>query len=152
MTAPIKLPIQQVCAPLPFSVIPEYATVGAAGFDLIAALTRTMLLYPGQRTRIPTGIAVEVPIGYELQIRPRSGFAWKNGITIINSPGTIDSDYRGEIAVILLNTDQSHHFDITPGMRIAQAVLAPVARANIVPVAELCATLRGVGGFGSTGV
>ncbi|HYP63274.1 MAG TPA: dUTP diphosphatase [Acidocella sp.] len=130
--------------------LPAYTTAGAAGADVLAAVSEPITIAPGGRTLIPTGFSMALPPGYELQIRPRSGLALKNGITLPNTPGTIDEDYRGEVCVILLNTS-SEPFIITRGMRIAQAVLAPVVRAAWEEVEDLDATARGEGGFGSTG-
>jgi dUTP pyrophosphatase len=130
--------------------LPAYASAGAAGMDLLAAIAEPVTLAPLQRRLIPTGIAMALPANYELQIRPRSGLALKHGITLPNTPGTIDEDYRGEIQVIMMNASDEH-FVITPGMRIAQAVLAPVVRAAWVEVETLDETARGAGGFGSTG-
>lgn len=131
---------------------PCYQTPGAAGLDLAACLPENegILLNPGAIRLVPTGIAIAVPEGFEAQIRPRSGLATKHGISMPNTPGTIDSDYRGEVLVPLINLGQDA-FSITHGMRIAQMVIAPVARATIVEVAELDDTRRGTGGFGSTG-
>jgi dUTP pyrophosphatase len=129
---------------------PTYASAGAAGADLLAAVTSPVEIPPGGRALIPTGFCLALPPGYELQVRPRSGLALKHGITLPNTPGTIDEDYRGEVSVIILNAgDQA--FTITRGMRIAQAVLAPVVRAKWSEVDELDDTSRGAGGFGSTG-
>lgn len=130
--------------PLPF-----YASSGAAGMDLCSTIE--LVLPPGQRALVPTGISVAIPEGWELQIRPRSGLAWKNGITILNSPGTIDSDYRGMIQIILFNSCVTD-FNIKRGDRIAQAVLAVVHRISWCEVKELDDTVRGLGGFGSTGL
>jgi dUTP pyrophosphatase len=129
---------------------PAYATAGAAGADVLAAVETSITIAPGKRALIPTGFCIALPSGYELQIRPRSGLALKNGITLPNTPGTIDEDYRGELGVIVLNTS-NEAFVITRGMRIAQAVLAPVVRAVWNEVDDLDATARGAGGFGSTG-
>jgi dUTP pyrophosphatase len=118
--------------------------------DLLAAVDKPVRIPPLGRVLIPTGIAIALPTGFELQIRPRSGLALKSGITLPNTPGTIDEDYRGEIQVILLNASDEH-FTVTRGMRIAQAVLAPVIRATWTEVADLDETQRGAGGFGSTG-
>ncbi len=131
--------------------LPDYATAGAAGMDILAAVAAPVTVPPGGRVLVPTGFAIALPPGFELQIRPRSGLALKHGITLPNSPGTIDEDYRGEVGIIVLNTGETE-FVITRGMRIAQAVLAPVARAAWREVASLEATARGDGGFGSTGV
>jgi dUTP pyrophosphatase len=128
---------------------PSYATAGAAGMDIIAAGRVTV--YVGQTALIPTGLCVSIPPGHELQIRPRSGLALKHRIIVANSPGTIDEDYRGEIGVILLNLGDDT-FIVNRGDRIAQAVLAPVIRGELIEVPELDKTARGEGGFGSTGV
>jgi dUTP pyrophosphatase len=130
--------------------LPAYATKGAAGMDLLAAVTASVTVEPGRRTLIPTGLAVALPPGYELQIRPRSGLALRHGIVLPNAPGTIDEDYRGEIQVIVLNAGDAP-FTVERGTRIAQAVLAPVVRAVWQEVASLDATARNAGGFGSTG-
>jgi len=130
--------------------LPTYATAGAAGMDLLAAIEKPINLPPAGRKLIPTGLAIALPPGYELQIRPRSGLALNYGIMLPNSPGTIDEDFRGEIQVIVINASMEH-FLITRGMRIAQAVLAPVIRAAWLEVEILDETLRGTGGFGSTG-
>jgi dUTP pyrophosphatase len=132
--------------PLP---LPEYATAGAAAFDLRA--DEDFVLTSGDRKVIPTGLAVEIPPGYELQIRPRSGLAAKFGVTVLNSPGTIDSDYRGEIGIILISFAFGKVQQFQRGERIAQAVLARVYKLPIEEVAELSSTDRGAGGFGSTG-
>ena len=131
--------------------LPEYATAGAAAMDLLAAVTAPVLVPPGGRVLIPTGLRVALPEGHEWQIRPRSGLALKHGITLMNSPGTIDEDYRGEVGVILLNTGPAD-FTVERGMRIAQAVLAPVVRAVFEVVVVLPESTRGKGGFGSTGL
>ncbi|MEO1293685.1 MAG: dUTP diphosphatase [Pseudomonadota bacterium] len=137
---------------LPHGVgLPSYATEGAAGADLAAAVSDAERLEPGARALIPTGIALALPQGWEAQIRPRSGLAAKHGITTLNSPGTIDWDYRGEIKVLLINHG-ALPFDIERGMRIAQMVVAPVARALWQETDDLEATARGAGGFGSTGI
>ena len=130
--------------------LPAYATKGAAGMDLLAAVQSPVTIEPGKCALIPTGFCIALPDGYELQVRPRSGLALKNGITLPNSPGTIDEDYRGEVGVIILNTGDTA-FEVTRGMRIAQAVLAPVVRAAWEEVDDLTETGRGAGGFGSTG-
>jgi dUTP pyrophosphatase len=130
--------------------LPSYATEGAAGMDLLAALAVPVTIPPLGRALIPTGLCLALPPGHELQVRPRSGLALRHGILVANSPGTIDEDYRGELAVILLNAGEAA-FEVTRGMRIAQAVLAPVVRAHWHEVADLDATDRGAGGFGSTG-
>ena len=128
--------------------LPEYATPGAAGMDVLAA--EDAVLAPGARHAVATGLAVAIPHGFEIQVRPRSGLALKHGITVPNAPGTIDSDYRGELKVILINHG-AEPFAIRRGDRIAQLVLAPVTRASWLAVDELDQTLRGEGGFGSTG-
>ncbi|MEI7713709.1 MAG: dUTP diphosphatase [Rhodospirillales bacterium] len=130
--------------------LPSYATDGAAGMDLLAAVTDPVVIAPGQRALIPTGLSIALVPGYELQIRPRSGLALRHGIVLPNSPGTIDEDYRGEIGIIVLNTGDAP-FMVERGMRIAQAVLAPVLRASWQEVDALDNTQRGCGGFGSTG-
>ncbi|WP_298436468.1 dUTP diphosphatase [uncultured Jannaschia sp.] len=131
--------------------LPTYATQGAAGADLHADTGgETITLPPGGRALVPTGLRVALPLGYEMQLRPRSGLALKHGVTLLNSPGTIDADYRGPLGVILINHGPEP-FEVTHGMRIAQAVIAPVIRANWVEVEELGLTTRGTGGFGSTG-
>jgi dUTP pyrophosphatase len=131
--------------------LPQYATAYSAGLDLEAAVDAPLTLKPGERTLVPTGLAIALPEGYEAQIRPRSGLAAKNGVTVLNSPGTIDADYRGEIKVILANLG-TEAFTVERGMRIAQMVIAAYTRAQWNVVETLDATERGAGGFGSTGV
>ncbi len=131
--------------------LPEYATVQSAAVDLLAAVTKDVVLTPGARTLIPTGLAIALPDGYEAQVRPRSGLALKNGITLLNTPGTIDADYRGEIGIILTNLGQED-FTVERGMRIAQMLIAPVTRLTWNAVSSLDKSERGSGGFGSTGV
>jgi len=133
--------------------LPSYETPGAAGADLRANLPdkRAIELPPGRRVLVPTGLRMAIPQGYEVQIRPRSGLALKRGIGLVNSPGTIDSDYRGPVGIILINWGQDY-FTIEHGMRIAQMVIAPVVQARFRPVASLDLTSRGSGGFGSTGL
>ncbi|TKB10633.1 dUTP diphosphatase [Desulforhopalus sp. IMCC35007] len=131
--------------------LPAYETEGSAGMDIMAAVTGDTIIEPGQITLIPTGFAVAIPKGYEIQVRPRSGLAVKNGITLINSPGTIDSDYRGEVKVALVNLGRGP-FTVTRGARIAQMIVAPVQRARLIEVEVLDKTKRGAGGFGHTGV
>jgi dUTP pyrophosphatase len=130
--------------------LPSYATSGAAGMDLLAAVSGPVTIPPGGRALIPTGLAVALPRGYELQVRPRSGLALRHGIVLPNSPGTIDEDYRGEVQVIVMNAGEAP-FAIERGMRIAQAVVAPVVQAAWREVVVLEATTRGERGFGSTG-
>lgn len=130
--------------------LPAYATKGAAAMDLLAAVAEPVVVPPGGRMLIPTGLRVALPAGHEWQIRPRSGLALRHGVTLVNSPGTIDEDYRGEVGVILLNTG-TEPFVVERGMRVAQAVLAPVCRAGFEEVVILPETQRGQGGFGSTG-
>jgi dUTP pyrophosphatase len=130
--------------------LPTYATAGAAGFDLLAAVAAPLVIAPGARALVPTGLCVALPPGHELQIRPRSGLALKHGIMLPNSPGTVDEDYRGEIQVIVLNAGDAP-FTVERGTRIAQGVLAPVTRADWEVVETLADTARGAGGFGSTG-
>ena len=131
-------------------MLPSYASDGSAGMDLLAAVTDPVTIAPGQRALIPTGLAIALPPGHELQVRPRSGLALHHGIVLPNSPGTIDEDYRGEIGVIILNTGDAP-FVVERGMRIAQAVLAPVLRVVWKEVDALDSTPRDAGGFGSTG-
>ena len=131
--------------------LPDYATAGSSGMDLLAAVDEAMELPPGKVGAIPTGLVFEIPIGMEIQVRPRSGLALKNSVTCLNSPGTIDADYRGEVKVILANLGHTP-FRIERGMRIAQAVLAPVLHAELITVEDLTDTDRSDGGFGSTGI
>lgn len=130
--------------------LPAYATNAAAGLDLLAAVAQETVIAPGGRALIPTGIAIALPPGYEAQVRPRSGLALKHGITVLNSPGTIDADYRGEVGVILVNLGRED-FVVTRGLRVAQLVVAAVARIAWQETAALPETERGAGGFGSTG-
>ncbi len=134
--------------------LPRYQTAGAAGLDVPANLPEAdragVTLGPGERRLVPTGLAVDVPEGYEIQLRPRSGLALRDGVTLLNTPGTIDSDYRGEIGVLLVNLG-AVPFTVTHGMRIAQMVVAPVVRAEVVEADEIGQSERGAGGFGSTG-
>ena len=143
------------CRQLPHGLglpLPAYQTSEAAGMDLAAALpgTAPLNLLPGERQLIPTGLVLEIPAGFEGQVRPRSGLALKHGITVLNSPGTVDSDYRGEVSVLLVNHGPQV-FVVERGMRIAQLVLAPVSRAVVVRAEALGETARGAGGYGSTG-
>jgi dUTP pyrophosphatase len=130
--------------------LPSYQTAHAAGLDLVAAVDAPVTLAPGERALVPTGIAIALPEGFEAQVRPRSGLAAHDGVTLLNTPGTIDADYRGEIRVILINHGAAP-FAVTRGLRIAQMVIAPVAHAAVVEVTALDDTARGAGGFGSTG-
>ena len=130
--------------------LPSYATDLSAGMDVRANIAEPVVLKPLERTLIPTGLRVELPTGYEMHLRPRSGLALRNGITLLNSPGTIDADYRGEIGVIIINLS-SEPFTINPGERICQAVVAPYTRVAWQPATELSDTDRGEGGFGHTG-
>jgi dUTP pyrophosphatase len=130
--------------------LPAYATAGSAGVDLAAALDRPLVLRPGARAAVPTGIALALPEGFEAQVRPRSGLALRHGLAVLNSPGTIDADYRGEVQVILANLG-SEPVTIARGERIAQLVVAPVSRVAFERVASLPPSARGAGGFGSTG-
>ena len=135
----------------PGARLPAYATGGSAGLDLCACLGESVLtLYPGERVRVPTGLFIELPEGYEAQVRPRSGLASDHGITVLNAPGTIDSDYRGEIQVLLVHLGQLP-FEIGDGQRIAQLVVAPVARVEWEETDRLGDSQRGAGGFGHTG-
>lgn len=131
--------------------LPRYETIHAAGMDLLAAIAADLTLLPGARAMVPTGLAIALPKDWEAQVRPRSGLAAKHGVTVLNSPGTIDADYRGEIAVILVNLGVEP-FTVSRGMRIAQMVVAPVARVRWLETADLDPTDRGAGGFGSTGL
>ncbi len=131
--------------------LPSYETSSAAGMDIRAALEEPMVLKPGERALIPTGLQMAIPHGYEAQIRPRSGLAIRNGITMLNTPGTIDADYRGEVKVIAINLGQED-FEVNHGDRIAQMVIAPVTQFPVVEVENLDETERGEGGFGSTGI
>ncbi len=132
------------------ALVPEYKTHDAAGADICARIDSPVVIPPGGRALIPTGVFLEIPQGYEVQVRPRSGLAFKKGITVLNSPGTIDADYRGEVGVLLVNLG-SEPWECTDGERIAQLVTAPVARSIFAPAASLSATARGEGGYGSTG-
>lgn len=131
--------------------LPHYATSHSAGMDLMAAIDQDIVLKVNQRVLVPTGISIALPDGYEAQIRPRSGLAFKNGITVLNTPGTIDADYRGEIGVVLINLGDKD-FTISREMRIAQMIIAPYIQAKFNEVEDLDSTTRGKGGFGSTGV
>jgi dUTP pyrophosphatase len=130
--------------------LPEYASPGAAGADVRAKLSQPLIIAPHRSALIPTGLKFEIPAGYEIQIRPRSGLALKNQVTVLNSPGTIDSDYRGEIQVILINHGDQE-FTVLPRMRIAQLIVAPVCKARFVKADELALSHRNCGGFGHTG-
>ena len=130
--------------------LPAYATEGAAGMDLVAAVTAPLTIGPGERALVPTGLCIALPAGHELQVRPRSGLAFKHGLTVANAPGTIDSDYRGEVKVLLINLG-AVPVEIARGERIAQLVIAPVTVADLITVEKLDETTRGIGGFGSTG-
>ena len=131
--------------------LPAYETEGAAGLDLRAAIAESVTLAPGARTLVPTGLAMQLPVGFEGQVRPRSGLALRHGVTVLNAPGTVDSDYRGEVSVVLINHG-NEPFTVTRGDRIAQLVIAPVSHARLSEVATLDETARGAGGYGSTGV
>ncbi|MEQ9115709.1 MAG: dUTP diphosphatase [Rickettsiales bacterium] len=144
----IKLKISSQSRDLP---MPKYETLGSAGMDLMASIDESIILSPGERKLIPTGLSIALPVGYEAQVRPRSGLAIKHGMTVLNTPGTIDSDYRGEIMVILANLSDVE-FKIERGMRIAQIVFAPVTRGEFSVVDNLDSTTRGEKGFGSTGI
>ncbi|MDP3371802.1 MAG: dUTP diphosphatase [Candidatus Paracaedibacteraceae bacterium] len=147
----MKISIQRFPHAVDFP-LPAYATEGSAGLDLIAAISEDVIIGPGERAMIPTGIAIHLPVGYEAQIRSRSGLAAKNGIIVLNAPGTIDSDYRGEICVVLANTDDKS-FVVAPGMRVAQMVVAPYTTVTLHEDGAFdMSTTRGIGGFGSTGL
>lgn len=145
--APVTIEVRRL---RPQAILPVYMTDLAAGMDLHAALEAPIRLAPGTRTLVPTGLAMAIPPGFEGQVRPRSGLALRQGVTLVNAPGTIDADYRGEVAVIVINHGQEV-FEIANGERIAQLVVAPVCRAQLTEVAELSATARDQGGFGHTG-
>jgi len=156
INVPVAVPIQRLDhgADLP---LPKYQTAGAAGVDLLAAVNEPVVLEPGAYALVPTGISIAVPIGHEAQVRPRSGLAFKHGVTVLNAPGTIDSDYRGEVGVLLINHSKKP-FVVNRGERIAQMVVAPLTRVvwqsvGVASTSEdgLSATERGQGGFGSTG-
>ena len=146
----VRIPIKRL-RPGPAAPLPEYMTEGAAGMDLCAALESPLQLLPGSRALVPTGIAMAIPAGFEGQVRPRSGLALRQGVTLLNSPGTIDADYRGEICVIVVNHG-SDTVVIEQGDRIAQLVIAPVWRARLNLVENLDETVRNAGGFGHTGI
>ena len=147
MNLPVRIEWKRLS---PLARIPAYQTSLAAGMDVHAAITEPMLLEPNRVVLVPTGFALAIPEGFEAQVRPRSGLSTKHGVTVPNAPGTIDADYRGEVMVALINLGRAD-FTVEPGMRVAQLVFAPVARADISEVAELSSTERGAGGFGSTG-
>ena len=151
MSAPVKIDVHQ----LPHGeglALPTYQTAHAAGLDLLAAVPADapLVLLPGQHAMVPTGLTIALPEGYEAQVRPRSGLAAKHGVTVLNAPGTVDADYRGEIAVLLINHGHEP-FAIHRGERVAQMVIAPAVQAQLIPVTSLSTTDRGGGGFGSTG-
>ena len=149
-TFPVTVPLKRLTNGADLA-LPQYETAGSAGADIRAAVDAPLRLEPGQRALVPAGFAMALPAGYEAQVRPRSGLAVKNGITVLNAPGTIDSDYRGEVRVPLINLGHEA-FTIERGMRIAQLVIAPVVQAGFNEVGDLDETERGAGGFGSTGV
>ncbi|MFN7916446.1 MAG: dUTP diphosphatase [Vicinamibacterales bacterium] len=144
---PLVIPIQKLSD---IATLPEYATTGAAGMDLAAAITEPMTIAPGAFTLVPCGFAIALPHGFEAQVRPRSGLAARHGVTVLNAPGTIDADYRGEVKVILINHGPAA-FVVSPGMRIAQMVIAAVEQVMWAPADTLPETDRGTGGFGHTG-
>ena len=143
----IKIQIKRLSVSV---LIPKYETLGSSGMDIAAFIENNIIIYPGEKAIVSTGFSISIPIGYEVQIRPRSGLAAKKNITVLNTPGTIDADYRGEIKVILVNLGKDK-FIIENGDRIAQMVVCPVIQANLEEVKELSHTKRGSGGFGSTG-
>lgn len=143
-----RLRVRCVC---PEGLLPGYQSPGSAGADLQACLAEPLILAPGERRSVPTGLRLQIPPGFEAQVRPRSGLALRHGVTVLNSPGTIDSDYRGEVCVILVNLG-AEPFTVRPRDRIAQLVFAPVARASFQAAADVAHSRRGAGGFGSTGV
>lgn len=147
---PAMLPRVQIKKLRPDAIVPAYMTAQAAGLDLCAAIDAPLVVQPGARVAISTGLAFALPPGYEGQLRPRSGLAKQHGITLVNSPGTLDSDYRGPLVILLINHGHEP-VTIEPGQRIAQMVIAAYAQAELVEVDDLEATARGAGGFGSTG-
>ena len=149
-SATVKVPLKRLDNGADLA-LPQYETAGSAGADICAAVDAPLRLEPGQRALVHAGFAMALPAGYEAQVRPRSGLAVKNGITVLNAPGTIDSDYRGEVRVPLINLGDEA-FTVERGMRIAQLVIAPVVQAGFAEVGDLDETARGAGGFGSTGV
>ena len=142
--------IEIKCVACEGAVLPAYKTAGAAGADVCALLDKDVVIAPGERSLIPTGLFFEIPQGYEIQVRPRSGLAYKNGVTVLNTPGTIDSDYRGELKVLLVNLG-GEQFTVKSGERIAPIVVYPVTIGSFVRASSLGETERGEGGFGSTG-
>ena len=149
MSAPVAVAVRRLPHALS-GALPDYGTEHSAGVDLAAAVADDLVIAPGERALVPTGLAIAVAEGYEAQLRPRSGLALRHGVTILNAPGTIDADYRGEVSVVLINHGESA-FTVSRGMRIAQMVVAPVARLGWREVAVLPESVRGAGGFGSTG-
>ena len=145
----MRIPVTRLPHGLDFP-LPAHATSGSAGLDLLAAIDTDIEIKPGARAAVPCGIAIALPDGYEAQVRPRSGLALHHGVTLLNAPGTIDSDYRGEVKAILINLGETP-FRVTRGMKIAQLVVARCERAELVEASELPATQRAAGGFGSTG-
>jgi dUTP pyrophosphatase len=148
--ATVSLRVRRLRPGEPELPLPAYQTSGAAGMDLLADVPQPLHLAPGQRALVPTGLAVEIPLGFEGQVRPRSGLALRHGLTLLNAPGTIDADYRGEIGVLLINLGQEG-VEIRRGERVAQLIVAPVARATWLEVDALPASGRADGGFGHTG-
>ena len=146
----MKAPLVELVRLRSDAQLPRYMSAGAAGGDLSAAIDDAVVIRPGERAAIGTGLAIAISMGFEAQVRPRSGLAWRKGLTVVNAPGTIDADYRGEVKVLLVNLGHEA-VTIEPGERIAQLVIAPVVQARFEVVEELSATDRGAGGFGSTG-
>ncbi len=146
-----KVPLKVKTLPHFKGELPRYETVHASGLDVRAAISETILIPPLGRAMIPTGLSVEIPPGFEIQVRPRSGLAAKQGVTVLNTPGTVDADYRGEVKIIVINLG-SEVVEVKDQDRIAQFVLCPVVQAELIVVDELASTARGAGGFGSTGV
>ena len=147
--SPVIVPVRRVRSRADDLPLPAYQTEGAAGLDLLADNDEPLLIAPGERALVPTGLALQIPVGYEAQIRPRSGLALRHGVTLLNSPGTIDSDYRGELQVLIVNLGKND-FVVHRGDRIAQMVVAPVARVKLQEVGDLEPTKRDAGGFGHT--
>lgn len=150
-TPVVKVAVTRVRPATDLLPLPRYVTAGAAGMDLLADVTEPLEIPPARRLLIPTGIAIELPTGFEAQVRPRSGLALRHGVTLLNSPGTIDSDYRGEIQVLMINLGDQP-YTVRRGDRIAQMIVAPVVRAELREVDALAESRRGAGGFGHTGV
>jgi dUTP pyrophosphatase len=147
----LKIPLKVKMLPHFKGELPRYETAHASGLDVRAAISETLVIKPFERVMIPTGLSVEIPSGFEIQVRPRSGLAAKQGVTVLNTPGTVDADYRGEVKIIVINLG-NEIVEVKDQDRIAQFVLCPVVQAELIITEELSSTARGAGGFGSTGV